>query len=71
MRYFQVLQNAERLAREAGVKCAYVPFCDRRSAAATTERLGFPCFNLTWSHGPNKAHEDARQWPMLVKFLRG
>lgn len=57
-------------ARAAGVKCCYVSFCDRRKAAATTEKLGFPCFNLTWSHGPNKPPEDSGEWPMLVKFLR-
>jgi len=61
--------NFER-ARAAGVKCCYVSFCDRRNAAATTENLGFPCFNLTWSHGPNKPHEDSGQWPLLLKFLR-
>jgi len=58
------------VARAAGVKCSYVSFCDRRNAAATTEMLGFPCFNLTWYHGPNKPREDTGQWPMLVKFLR-
>jgi hypothetical protein len=58
------------IARAAGVKCCYVSFCDRRNTAATTEKLGFPCFNLTWSHGPNKPREDSGQWPMLVKFLR-
>ena len=59
------------IARAARVKCCYVSFCDRRNAAATAEKLGFPCFNLTWSHGPNKPREDSGQWPMLVEFLRG
>src|SRR5260221_13870517 len=58
------------IARAAGVQCCYVSFCDRRNAAATTEKVGFPCFNLTWSHRPNKPHEDSGQWPMLVDFLR-
>jgi len=58
-------------ARAAGVECCYVSFCDRQKAAAKTEILGFPCFNLTWSHGPNKPREDSGEWPMLVRFLRG
>jgi hypothetical protein len=58
------------VAHAAGVKCSYVSFCDRRNAAGTTEKLGFRCFNLTWSHGPRKPYEDSGQWPMLVEFLR-
>jgi len=58
------------MAAAAGVKCCYVSFCDRQNAAATIEKLGFPCFNLTWSHGPNKQREESGQWPLLVRFLR-
>jgi hypothetical protein len=58
------------VARAAGIKCCYVSFCDRQKAAATNELLGFPSFNLTWSHGPKKPREDTNQWPSLVKFLR-
>ena len=58
-------------ARATGVKCCYVSFCDRQKAAAKTEILGFPCFNLTWSHGLNKPREDSGEWPSLVRFLRG
>ena len=64
MRKFEV-------ARAAGVKCCYVSFCGRRNGAATTEKLGFPCFNLTWYHGEKKPREDTGQWPMLVDFMRG
>jgi hypothetical protein len=65
-----ITRRTFEIARAAGVKCCYVSFCDRQKAAATTEKLGFPCFNLTWSHGPNKPREDSGEWPMLVKFLR-
>jgi hypothetical protein len=64
MRKFEV-------ALTAGLKCCYVSFCDQQKAAATTQKLGFPCFNLTWSHGEKKPREDTGQWPMLVDFLRG
>lgn len=64
MRKFEV-------ARAAGVKCCYVSFCGRRNGAATTEKVGFPCFNLTWYHGEKKPREDTGQWPMLVDFMRG
>src|SRR5258708_27804513 len=62
--------NLLEAARAAGVKCCYVSFCDRQKAAAKTEILGFPCFNLTWSHGSTKPREDSGEWPMLVSFLR-
>jgi len=39
-------------AQAAGVHCVYIAFCDRQSGCATDESLGFPCFNLTWSHKP-------------------
>jgi hypothetical protein len=29
--------------------------------AATIEKLGFPCSNLTWSPSPNKPREDSDQ----------
>jgi len=61
--------NFER-ARAVGVECCYVSFCDRQNSAATTQKLGFPCFNLTWSHGPNRPREDSLQWPALLRFLR-
>ena|ERR1700692_2722174 len=57
------------LAQAAGVRCVYVAFCDRQSGCATDENLGFPCFNLTWSHKP-KPREDSGDWPRLLKSLR-
>jgi hypothetical protein len=64
-----VRKNFE-LAKAAGVRCAYVALCDRQHQAATTERLGWPAFNLTWSLG-HERREDTGDWPRLVKFLRG
>jgi hypothetical protein len=57
------------LARRAGVHCAYVAFCDHESGCATDGNLGFPCFNLTWSHKP-RPREDSGDWPRLLEFLR-
>jgi hypothetical protein len=58
------------IARDAGVRCLYISFCDRRSQAATTEKLGWPAFNLTWSLGHNR-REDAGDWPRLLNLLSG
>jgi hypothetical protein len=63
-------RNFER-ARAAGVRCCYVSLCDRQKVAAISDKLGFPCFNLTWSHGPNMPRDESGEWPMLVQFLRG
>jgi hypothetical protein len=59
-----------KLAQAAGVQCVYVAFCESQSGCATDENLGFPCFNLTWSHKP-KPREDSGDWPRLLRFLRG
>jgi len=58
------------LAQAAGVQCVYVAFCDRQSGCATDQNLGFPCYNLTWSHRP-KPRQDSGDWPRLLKFLSG
>jgi hypothetical protein len=55
-------------ARDAGVPCVYISFCDRQHQAATTEKLGWPAFNLTWSLGPEH-REEAGDWPRLLNLL--
>ena len=63
-----VRKNFE-LAKAAGMRCAYVALCDRQHQAATTEKLGWPAFNLTWSLG-HERREDSGDWPRLLEFLR-
>ncbi len=58
------------VAREAGVPCIYISFCDRKYQAATTEKLGWPAFNFTWSLGRER-REEAGDWPRLLNCLSG
>jgi hypothetical protein len=58
-----------QIAKAVGLPCVYIAFCDRRHQAATTEKLGWPAFNLTWSLG-HERREDAGDWPRLLNFLR-
>ena len=62
-----VRKNFE-LAKGVGVQCAYVALCDRQRQAATTEKLGWNAFNLTWSLG-HERREETGDWSRLLKFL--
>jgi hypothetical protein len=58
--------------RAIGIQCAYVTLEERRNHpwAASSERLGFPCFTLAWHKTTGGPFELTDEWLELVKFLR-
>lgn len=58
--------------RVAGIRCAYVTLEERRGYrwAASSDRLGFPCFTLAWHKTTGGPIEPTEEWVELVEFLR-
>ena len=56
----------------AGIPCAYVTLEERQGYrwAASSERIGFPCFTLAWHKAAGGAFQVTADWNQLVEFLR-
>jgi hypothetical protein len=68
----QKVRNDFGRLREAGVAaCAYLTLEERRGFrwAASSERIGYPCFTLGWHKATGGAFEATAEWGQLVLFL--